>query len=88
MKGTTEPKYENDVTLSIVFLIVSGLTRMDWGASMDGLSCWKAGSLEPVNPLSLKATAAEGAVDSVIQLSSLLELDRMPLLFFLCKTGE
>lgn len=88
MKVTPEMKYDNDVTLSVEFLFVSGLTRMDWGASTDGLPRWNADSCEPTNSLSLKAKAAEGAVDSVIQLSSLPELDRMPLLFFLCKAGE
>lgn len=88
MKVTRELKQDNAVTLSAVLLLVSGLTRMDWGASADALSRWNAASCEPTNSLSLQITAAGGAPDSVIQLSSLPELDRMPLPFFLCKAGE
>lgn len=74
------PKY--DITLSVLFLYESGLTRIEWGPLAGCLSC------EAVKSLSLKSAAAEGAAGSVIQPRPLPGVEKIMLFFFLWRAGE
>lgn len=78
------------ITFSVLVLFESGLTRMDWGQFVAGLSSGPDASCKAAYSRSFWNVATEGAAGSVIHpvIGLLLELKRKLLKFFFCIAGE